>query len=67
VLFLPFQISFVNFAEGFNVPESNCFDYGGQFIARHVVLTFAFPPLCVAEWRRLVRGSPTNMFEHVTA
>jgi hypothetical protein len=29
--------------EGFNVPELNCFDYGGQLAAHHVVLIFAFP------------------------
>ena len=31
------------------------------------VLNFALPPLSAAESRRLVRGSPTSMFEHVAA
>ena len=28
---------------GTKVPESNCFDYGGQLVAHHTVLIFAFP------------------------
>jgi len=30
-------------SQKWNVPESNCFDYGGQLAAHHTVLIFAFP------------------------
>ena len=40
---------FMFIVHGSTVPKWNCFDYGGQLVAHHTVLTLTFYPLCAAE------------------
>jgi hypothetical protein len=44
-----------------NVPESSCFDYGGQLVAHHSVLIFVFPSPVRRRVAQAGQGILTNM------